>query len=262
MSAGPMRLRAYGRVLATSFAEAYSHRAAFWVGVVTMLTNNIAWLIIWAFFFDQVGTVRGWDGDRIRLLLAILATATGLVIGFFNNARRLAEMAGTGELDAALALPVPTLPFLLCRRVRPGGVGDFVFGPLLFMLAGNPTLSRTAMYVLGSLSGALVFLGFLVLIGSIGLRYGNEVVSEQGFQTVLLFAFYPADIFGPLARFVMYFVVPAGFVSAIPVRLVDDFSLGLLAGQLAAALVAVLAGWFAFRWAMEHYTSGAAWTQA
>ncbi len=255
-------LRVYGRLLANSWYEAYSNRAAFWMGAGAMTTNNVAWIIIWAFFFDEVGTVRGWDGDRIRLLLAVLATAAGLVLGFFNNVRRLAEMADTGEIDAALALPIPTLPYLACRRVKPGGIGDFVFGPVLFLLAANPTPVRTATYVVGSLSGAAVLIGFLTAVGSVGLRYRNDVVSEQGFQAILLFAFYPVDIFGPWARFFMYIIVPAGFVSAVPVRLVDEFSPGLLALQLGVAVALLAVGVLTFNWAMHHYTSGAAWTQA
>lgn len=255
------QVRVYGRLLANSFLEAYSHRTAFWMGAGAMMTNNVAWIIIWAFFFDEVGDVRGWDGDRIRLLMAIVATVTGLVLGFFSNVRRLAEMANTGELDAALALPVATLPYVACRQVKPGGVGDFLFGPLLFMLVANPTPSRIAIYVVGALSGAAVLMGFLIVVGSVGLRYRSDVVSEQSFQAILLFAFYPVDIFGPWARFFMYIVVPAGFVSAVPVRLLDRADGGLLAVQLAVAVGLLTAGVVSFNWAMRHYTSGAAWTQ-
>ncbi len=268
MSAGRSMSRVWGRVgvyrrlLANSWLEAYSQRTAFWMGVGAMVTNNVAWIVIWAFFFDEVGTVRGWDGDKIRLLLAILATASGLVLGFFSNVRRLAELADTGELDAALALPISTLPYLACRQVRPAGVGDLAFGPILFLLAANPTPARTATYLIGALSGAAVLVGFLILIGSVGIRYRNDVVSDQGFQAILLFAFYPVDIFGPLARFFMYVVIPAGFVSAVPVRLVEEFSFGLLALQLSVACVLLAAGVATFNWAMRHYTSGAAWSAA
>ena len=36
-----------------------------------------------------VGDVRGWDVDRVLLLLAVLCTSAGLVLGLLSNSRRI-----------------------------------------------------------------------------------------------------------------------------------------------------------------------------
>lgn len=83
-----------------------------------------------------MGTVHGWDGHRILLLLAVLTTAGGVTLGLFANARRIGTMAVEGELDAVLSLPVPPLAYVLLRRVEPTNLGDLVFGVTLFAVAG------------------------------------------------------------------------------------------------------------------------------
>lgn len=248
------------RTLVGAWLECVSFRAAFWAGIAAMTLNNLVWLLVWAFFFDEVGTVRGWDGDRIRLLLAVLATSAGIVLGLFNNSRRLTELAADGALDAALTLPVPTLGYLLCRVVSPVSLGDLFFGIVLFALIGDPDPARIVMFVAAVAGSAGVLIGFLVLVGAIGIRYHSRFVSEQGFQAITLFSFYPVDVFGPKARFLLYVVVPAGFVTAVPTRLLDRFDPGLLALEAVAATVMVAVGSVAFRRSLRAYTSGAGWT--
>ena len=34
-----------------------------------MVVNDIVWVVFWILFFRRVGSVRGWDGERIRLLV-------------------------------------------------------------------------------------------------------------------------------------------------------------------------------------------------
>src|SRR5919112_455403 len=61
-----------------------------------------------------------------------------------------------------LLLPVPTLPYLLARRIDTALLGDLFFGPLLFLASGRPSPERVALFVAGALCGASVLVGFLV----------------------------------------------------------------------------------------------------
>src|SRR5689334_16596011 len=111
-----------------AFAESRANRSAFVTQLVAMALNDIVWVVFWVLFFRKVGTLRGWDRDRVLLLFAMLTTAAGFVLGILSNARRIGQLAGDGGIDAALALPVPPLRYLLVRRVDAVNIGDFVFG--------------------------------------------------------------------------------------------------------------------------------------
>ncbi|HEV2890537.1 MAG TPA: ABC-2 family transporter protein [Frankiaceae bacterium] len=245
-----------------ALAEAWANRGAFWVQVATMVVNDIAWVAFWVLFFHRVGTLRGWDGDRVLLLLAVLTSSAGLVLGLFANARSLGRLVNGGEIDAALTLPVPTLPYLLVRRVNSTNLGDVLFGFVLFVVAGSPTPSRVGIYLVGVATSAVLLTGFLVATGSIALFAGRDDVGELSFHGVLLLSSYPVDVFGPIAKVVMYTVVPAAFLGAVPAKLMDSFDPVVAATMLGAAAFFALLGWVTFNAGLRRYTSGAVWTNA
>jgi ABC-2 type transport system permease protein len=252
-------------LLATSrgaMAEAWANRSAFWAQVAMMVANDLAWIMFWVLFFDRVGEVRGWDTDRMLLLLAILNTGAGLVLGVLANARSIGRLVTGGELDAALVLPVPTLPYLLVRRVNTTNLGDVLFGVGLFAVAGHPSLSRTLLFLSGTVTAAVLLTGFLVLTGSLAFFSGREDMGELSFHAILLLSSYPIDVFGGFAKVLMYTALPAAFMASVPAKLMTGFDPVLAGLTFLVAVGFAAAGWAAFGAGLRRYTSGAVWTQA
>lgn len=245
-----------------ALVEAWANRSGFWTQVLAMVANDLVWVVFWTLFFREVGELRGWDTSGILMLLAVFTTGAGFVLGFMSNARAVGRMAAEGELDAALALPVSPLPYLLVRRVSAMNLGDVGFGVVLFLVAGEPTLERAAVFGVGVVAGAAVFAGFLVAIGSLAFWAGRNDAGDLGLQAMLVFASYPVDVFGGVAKTFLYTVVPAAFVAAVPAKLVNDFDAATAAIALAAAAFFVALGWAAFTAGLRRYTSGAVWTRA
>ena len=67
-----------------------------------MIANDVAWVAFWVIFFQEVASVRGWDVDRVLLLLAVLCTSAGLVLGLLSDARDAAMLLAASALFAAL----------------------------------------------------------------------------------------------------------------------------------------------------------------
>ncbi len=254
--------RAVAVTFRSAWREALANRAGFWSQIAIMVVNDVVWIVFWFLFFDRIGTIRGWDLDRLIVLFAILTTAGGIVLGLLNNARHTGQLAATGALDSALALPVSPLMYLLFRRVEAVNVGDLIFGVVLFGVFGNPTPQRTLLFVFGVFCAVLILAGFLILVGSASFWAGRNDAGDLGFHAIVLFSNYPVDIFGGVTRIFLYAVVPAGFVTSAPARLVDDFDPWWAAGTAAVALGVATGGWLAFSLGLRRYTSGAAWTRA
>ena len=255
-------MRALAATLRNALAEAGANRLALGSQMAVMIVNDVVWVAFWVLFFRKVGTLHGWDADRILVLLAVITSASGLTLGVLANARRIGVMAVEGELDAVLTLPVAPLPYLLLRRVEPVNMGDLAFGVLLFAVAGDPTPVRALTFVGGVLVAATLMTGFLVLTGSLAFFVGRSEAGELGFHAILLLGSYPVDVFAGAAKVFLHTVVPAAFVSAVPARLIDDFDVtdaALMAGVAAAFAVA---GWTGFTLGLRRYTSGAVWTRA
>lgn len=252
-------------VLATARAaraEALANRGAFWMQVSAMVVNDLAWVAFWFIFFDRVQSVRGWDVDRVMLLFAVACTAAGIVLGLLANARRISELATGGGLDAVLTLPVSPLSYLLARRVETVHLGDVAFGVVLFLAAGHPTLERTALFVAGTLAGVVVLAGFMVALGSLAFFTGRGEDADTGLHAMLIFATYPADVFTGAPKAVLYSVVPAAFVSAVPAGLIDDFDVATAATLVGVAALSATLGWGTFTLGLRRYTSGSTWTRA
>jgi ABC-2 type transport system permease protein len=255
-------VRALAVTLRGAALEAWSNRASFWTQLLAMAANDVVWVLFWLIFFDRVGELRGWDADSVLLLFAALTAVGGIVLGPLSNSRRVGAMAADGDLDAALTLPVPTLPYLLVRRLDAANLGDLVFGVVLFLVAGDPTPGRAAVFVLVVLAAAAVLVGFLVAAGSVAFYTGRGEVGDLGLHGVILLASYPADIFTGATRALLHVAVPAAFVATVPARLVEDFGPGQFAGLAAAAAGFLLLGWATFTAGLRRYASGSVWTRA
>ncbi len=245
-----------------AFAEAWANRSGFWTQVSVMVLNDVAWVVFWVLFFHKVGSLRGWNTERILLLQAVLTTGGGLVLGLLSNARRVGQLAADGELDAALALPVPTLPYLLVRRVETTNLGDLLFGVGLFVVAGHPSPSRFAIYLVGSLVSAVTLAGFLIAVGSLAFFVGRNEGGELGFHALIMFSSYPVDVFVGPGRALLYSVVPAAFIGSVPARLIDSFNPALAGVSLLVAGVFCALGAVVFTLGLHRYTSGSTWTRA
>jgi len=247
--------------LRNAVAEARANRAALVSQVAIMVVNDIVWVVFWILFFRRVGTVRGWDGERILLLLSVLTCAGGIALGVLANARRVGNMAVDGDLDGVLALPVPPLAHLLVRRMEAVNIGDLVFGIALFASTGSHTVARTAVFAGVVIAVATLLTGFLVLTGSLAFFIGRNEGGELGFHAMVLLGSYPVDVFAGAVKVVLYTVVPAAFVSSVPARLIEDFDVVRALGLAGVAGLFAFAGWATFTLGLRRYTSGSVWTR-
>lgn len=244
-----------------AFADVRAKPGALASEMAVMVLNDVVWVAFWVLFFRRVGTVGGWDARRVLLLQAVLTCSGGISLGLLANARRVGNMAVDGQLDAVLALPVPPLAHLLLRRVEAINLGDLLFGIVLFVVAGSPTLGRTVVFVAAVVASTVVVTSFLVLTGSLAFFTGRNEGGELGFHALTVLGSYPVDIFAGAVKVVLYTVVPAAFVSSVPARLVDDFSLGYAAALGGTACLFALAGWAAFTVGLRRYVSGSVWAR-
>jgi ABC-2 type transport system permease protein len=254
-------MSAYRAIWAAAWRNSRADPRAFWVQLGVMAVNDVVWIVFWALFFNRVGTMRGWDVNRIILLQAVLTTGGGIALGLLANARHIGRIIHTGELDATLATPTRPLPQLLLGRIEPIGLGDLVYGIALFAILGDPTPARAAIFVYSVICAAAVMTAFLTFTGASAFFTARSDPTDLGFHAILLFGSYPVDIFRGAASLILHFAIPAAFVAAIPAKLIDDFDVGRAIGLAAAAVITAAAAVALFTTGLRRYTSGATWTQ-
>lgn len=235
------------------------YRAAFLSQILGMILNNGVYFLFWVIFFDRFKEVRGWALPDMMLLFGIVATGFGIGTYLFGNVLALSEVISEGRLDYFLSLPRPVLIHTLASNSVASGMGDFTYGILSYAFSGYLTPDGFARFFLGALTGTCVFLGILILAQSMAFWLGNaNMLAAQVTNAIITFSIYPITLFDGTAKLLLFTVLPAAFIGAIPAEFVRSFTwtdLGMMAG---AAVVFLGLGVYVFHRGLRRYESGSA----
>lgn len=240
-----------------NIASAMEYRFSFWSQVLFMILNDALLLFFWWVFFANFHAVRGWEFSHILLLYALSCGSYGLACTFAGNSLRLGEIIAKGELDFYLLLPVDPLFNLLTARMEVHALGDLVFALILAPLTLGWNPPGLAMFLVMLICGGLVLTGFWTMVGCLSFFWGhNQGFASVAQEAVVMFAMYPDHIFTGIVRSLLFTIIPAGFVTYLPVSLLRDFSWLKLAVLLAVALGFTLAARGLFALGARKYESG------
>ncbi len=240
-----------------NLAAAMEYRLSFVLLAGMMIVNNLLWLLFWSLFFGRFPVVNGWQLNDVMMLWAVGAGGFGWANVLFGNFNRIAEIVAGGRLDVYLSQPKPVLLHVLASRMSITALGDFIFGLAVYAWAGDHSLRGAALFAAGLLLAGLLFMAVMILAGCCAFFIGNaEGLSQQVFNGFLALTTYPSDIFRGLARAVLFSVVPAGFISYLPIGLLRDFSPPFVCGAAGVTLGFGIAGVLLFRLGLKRYTSG------
>lgn len=246
-----------GAYLKANLASAMEYRVSLVSQVLGMFINNVLWVMFWALYFTRFPVLRGWTLEDVMVLWSVVSTAFGLAVGLMANVVRIPQLIVQGQLDYYLALPKNVLLHLLVSQMRLVNFGDLLFGPVLLMVMVHLTWAKLLAFAVASLLAAAVLMGFFIFMGSLSFFIGNaDALSGQVSNAMVHFSTYPATIFDQRVRVILYTLIPAGFVSTLPVELVREFDWGRMLGLAGAAAAFLGLGIWVFHLGLRRYESG------
>lgn len=245
-------------LITLNLASAMEYRASFITQILGMFLNNGIYFVFWLIFFDRFGSVRGYGINDIYLLFAIVALGFGIAHALAGNVGpNLAYLIAQGRLDYYLVFPRNLLLHVTFSRMMVSAVGDVSFGLIAYLFTGRFHPVEIGLFLLASLLAALIFTGFSIITGSLAFFMGNaQYSSQQLSQALVTFALYPNTLFSGASRLLLYTLIPAGFVGAMPVEIVKQREPTLLLGLLGAAVAVWLAATAVFYLGLRRYESG------
>lgn len=240
-----------------NFRAQLEYRGAFISQVAAMFLNDVLWIAFWCLFFSRFPVLHGWSLQDYVTLWAVVATGFGLSTAVYGNGLQLASLIARGQLDAWMLYPRALLPHLLLGKMNATAFGDVLFGCIVYVACAHPDWMHLLMFIMLSLSAAMVLTGFNVLTGSLGFYLGNsESLSEQLRQALVTFSTYPSTLFDGAVKLVLYTVIPAGFMGYLPVEALRHLSLVDAALAVAGAFAVMAAGVAVFYHGLSRYESG------
>jgi ABC-2 type transport system permease protein len=240
-----------------NFNSQLEYRGAFFSQVLAMFLNNLVWVSFWSLFFTRFPVLRGWTVQDVITVWAIAAAGFGLAHAIFGNALSLPGLIAQGQLDVWMLYPRALLPHLLLGRMSATSWGDAIFGFVIYLAYVRPDLVHFLLFTALTLSVALLFVGFSVLSGSLSFYLGNATgLAEQWRFAMITFSTYPAILFDGAVRLLLYTVIPAAFVTYLPIEALRQLSLFYALLTLLGSLAVLTVGSLVFYHGLRRYESG------
>lgn len=250
-------LRFVWTYLQTNMQSAMEYRTSFLSQVFFMLVNNLMLLFFWWILFSRIDHLNGWKFSHIIGLYAVASGSFGFQALIFGGSLRLSNWISEGRIDHYLLSPKPVLLHLIVSHSMPSAWADILFAFAVFCWAINGDLGKLAYFPLFLITGGLVMTSFAVIVHSISFWIGSATnLAHQLYEPLLTFSLYPEGIFSPIVRIVLYTLIPAGFVSYLPVRILERISLGSIGVLIGAALIFTTLAHFIFYRGLRRYESG------
>lgn len=247
------------QLIKLNLASNMEYRASFLTQFFGMFINDGIYFVFWLLFFDRFKEIRGYSIAQIYLLFAVVTFGYGIALTLAGNCSQVAEYIAKGRLDYYLTLPRPVLPHLLFNRIDPFAMGDLSFGILAYLFTGRFDPVSILLFIICSIFSAMIFVSFFTVIGSLAFFIGNaNELTLQMFGAMITFSIYPNGLFQGAVRLILLTILPAAFVGAVPVEVVENKDPMLLLGLGGAALTAVAIMVTVFHIGLRRYESGSA----
>lgn len=246
-----------GEIFKVNLMSAAEYRTAFLMKVFGMVINDFAWLGLWVIFFARFPQVNGWTVRDVMVLYAIGAANVGIVFALMGGAITIARKISRGEMDYFLTLPKNILWHISTSYTDIPAIGDVLFGILVLIFLVRPNAAEFGLFWLLTLITSITIYSFIVLTQSIGFYVQQfDDAAETMMWALIGFAMYPQVSFVGLLRVLTFTLIPAFFVSTLPVALLSGADLRYLIPLCAYAAALFAAAVFTFYHGLKRYESG------
>lgn len=220
-------------------------RTSFFMNIVGMAVNNIAFILLWVFFIKSVGIIGGWRTTDIIALQGFTALCYGIVFSFGGGIRKSAEHIASGVFDRFMLSPKNLIVRISTSSLGISGMGDILFG--IICLSFYSFFIKLAFFQILLIFfliiiSVVIFLAAVILIYSLSFYFVDSgTITDGVFQLFFTPALFHGGAFQGVMRFVFTFFIPSLLVGTLPVEIVRDISLDKL---LLVSILTIF--WFVF----------------
>lgn len=221
-------LTIYTALWKNSVAREMSFKGNFLLWIVVELLWFGLQLSLVTVIYSQTDSVGSWTKWQMVLLVGASNFIQQIYQAFFlTNCTALSELVRTGKMDFLLALPVNTRFIVSTRQVDLGAFVNAIFaiGVMLFSMA-KLDLHPTAMQLLGfsalCIVGIFIHYSLMFILASISFWTVRAQGIVWGYYNLFNIARMPDEAFKGAFKAVFTFGLPVLLVSNVPVRVLAD----------------------------------------
>lgn len=240
--------------------NAHALARSFWIGIISMILNNLAFFIIWFLFMKATGPINGWTSLDVLGMLGVSVFIFGFMHSFFYGIIDLPQSVTKGTFDGVLLAPTNSFLKLSGSSFSITAYGDLIQGVFVVILYGflmHLSIYTWTLYILSIIMGCIIFICVRLLCSLIAFfLHDGEIVVGQLFEIFIRPSLYPGAIFPNKLKIIFMTVIPALLTSAVPVEVVKYNSINLVGFSAIFTIIWVLITWRVFSVSVRRYESG------
>ena len=234
-------------------------KSAFIISIVGMMLNNAAFLILWFYFGKIVGELNGWKAEDIFGLYAVNTVSYGIISGFLNGIFNIPIYISTASLDRYLLTPKNILMKISTSKISTSAFGDLLYGIvcfIIFILLRHLSIGQILFSILMMILSTILFYSFSVICMTLSFYMMDGKNVSEGFYSMFLSnSLYHGGAFTGVLRFIFIFIMPSLLLGAIPVELVNNFSLTKLLLMIGLTVFWLIISILFFKKSLKKYES-------
>ncbi len=240
-----------------NLASAMEYRVSFLSQAIGMAINNSSFVFFWWVAFGQIGSsIGGYDFRDVMFIWALCSSSFGLTHIVFGNVNRLTQLIISSEMDTYMTQPKDPLIGMICSRTDFTAWGDFAYGFILFAVTAQGW-SALPVFLLGLITGTLICTAILITAHTLSFYFGDtSIAGSMALEFVVNFSIYPIGIYPAGVRALMYSLIPAAFITHVPLAIARSPDIRLLALLIACTALYCAFAWWFFHKGMKRYESG------
>jgi ABC-2 type transport system permease protein len=244
----------------TNIKNAHALRGSFWIGIFSMVLNNVAFFVIWLLFMHATGPINGWNGMDVFGMLGVSMICYGITFGLFHGVVELPNMVVRGSFDSVLLAPVGSFVKLSGSSFLITAYGDLLIGAFTSVFYGfyvHFSLYSWLMFLLAIICGCVVFVCIRLLASLVVFFIHDEdAIPMQIFEIFLRPSLYPGAIFPDKLKIFCMTVVPTLITSSVPIDVVKLDSFILMFFSILVTFTWVCITYLIYTLSVKRYESG------
>ncbi|MBS4176874.1 ABC transporter permease [Lederbergia citrea] len=215
-------IKLYPRFLKQSLKAHMEYDIDFFMGVFASISGHLAAIFFLTVLYRNVPAIVGWTKWEVMLLYGLAILSRSIASTLFQGVWSISGNIARGEMDKLLVRPVWPLFHILGSAFGVQGIGHFISGSAMVIIAGlNSGLTWNAYsigwFVLAIISGCVVLISALLLAECISFWTGGQQTNLPylAYQIGEL-GRYPLEVYPLPIRSLVTWVIPFAFGTYFP----------------------------------------------
>ncbi|MEI7024490.1 ABC transporter permease [Paenibacillus sp. y28] len=210
-------------------------------------------LLFLTVILQRVPQLAGWGFYELVFLLGMTSAGRALNMVFLNAPFTISGLVRRGLIDVLMVRPVGVLFQAVGITQEINGIGQSITGIAIMVYAAwHMNIDWTAWMVLYAVIAMVssMFIQFSIQLFIVVASFWVQEIRSVIYPATWVFDFarYPMDIFGPIVRGFLTYVLPYAFCSFYPAAYLLRSDLEYAWAAWGVPLLAVLITLFAYRW--------------